>query len=69
MIIKMNFISKITLRESNFNRFRCVFYAIKSCILKKLRYNEFDSRDIVLINNLLYKRRMFNFDNWNFMKF
>ena len=50
-VIKMNSISKITLRGSNFSRFRCASYVAESCILKGLRYDGFGPRDIVLISS------------------
>ena len=63
IIIKINFVSKITLRESNFSYFRYVFYIIESYILKRLRYNKFNSYNIVLTSYLLYRRYIFDIDN------
>ena len=51
----MNSVLKITLRESNFSRFRYIFYIIEFYILKRLRYNGFSSRNIVLASRFLYK--------------
>ena len=64
----MNSVSKITLRGSNFSRFRYAFYIVESYILKGLRYNRFSSRNIVLISNLPYRRYISNLDSWDFVK-
>ena len=59
----MNFVLKMTCRESNFSRFRCVFYVVEFYILKGLRYNEFSSSDVVLTSRVLYRRYMFNLNS------
>ena len=68
-IVKMNFVSKITLRGSNFSRFRCVFYVVESCILKGLRYDGFSFSDVVLTSRVFCRRCTSNADSWGFVKF
>ena len=64
----MNSVSKITLRGSNFSRFRYASYIVESCVLKGLRYDGFGPSDVVLISSLPYRRFLSNLDSWDFVK-
>lgn len=65
---KMKSVSKITLRGSNFSRFRCASYVVEFCILKGLRYDGFGPCDVVLTSRVPCRRCTSNVDSWDFVK-